>query len=81
MAFPTTAAIPIRQTAQQPVAQLAATDADNDALTFSFGQPATALTSGGVAVTWQGDGTNTLVGKVGNTNIITLTIDNPDTTR
>ncbi len=55
---------------------ITATDADNDALTFSFGQPATALTSGGVAVTWQGIGTNTLVGKVGNTNIITLTIDN-----
>jgi VCBS repeat-containing protein len=55
---------------------ITATDADHDPLTYTFGQPGTVLKSGGVTVTWTGVDTSTLVGKVGSTDIITVTIDN-----
>ena len=55
---------------------IVATDADSDPLSYSFGNPGTGLTSGGSTVTWQGVGTNTLLGRVGNTDIIKVTIDN-----
>ncbi|HET9976438.1 MAG TPA: VCBS domain-containing protein, partial [Burkholderiaceae bacterium] len=38
--------------------------------------PATALTSNGVAITWTGSGTGTLVGQAGAKTIVTATIDN-----
>ena len=49
-------------------------DAD-DALNVTLGDPG-ALTSGGQPVIWTGIDTGTLVGKVGTTTILTVTIDN-----
>ena len=47
-----------------------------DTLTITLGAPVDALTSGGQPITWEGAGTATLIGKVGTTTIITVTIDN-----
>src|SRR5262249_14395860 len=53
---------------------ITATDADNDALTMTLGTPSTSLNSGGVAITWTLQDAHTLVGKAGETTIITATI-------
>ena len=55
-------------------------DADNDTLTISLGDPTNQLTSGGQPLSWGGNGpvdgsSYTLVGSVGTTKIITITID------
>src|SRR5262249_31767149 len=52
------------------------TDADtSDVLTMTLGTPTTPLTSGGVAITWTHQNSDhTLIGKAGNTTIITATI-------
>ena len=55
---------------------ISASDADGDALTWTLGSPGSALTSGGQPVTWSGQGTGTLVGSVGATTILTVTINN-----
>ena len=58
-----------------------ATDPDNGAvLTYTFGNPTNPLTSDGTTVTWTGDGTNTLTGKIdagtpSEKDIITVTIN------
>ena len=44
--------------------------------TVTLGTPSTALTVGGVAVTWTGVGTGTLTGSVGALQVITVTINN-----
>ncbi|MFM5885851.1 MAG: DUF5801 repeats-in-toxin domain-containing protein [Novosphingobium sp.] len=54
---------------------IVATDVDVEPLTYTLGTPATALTSGGVAVTWSGSGTGTLTGSAGANPIITVTIN------
>ena len=41
-----------------------ATDLDGDALTMTLGTPDTTLTSGGKVITWDGVGTDALVGKI-----------------
>ena len=43
---------------------------------MTLGDPGAVLTSGGQAVTWAGVGTHTLVGSVGATPILTVTINN-----
>jgi T1SS-143 domain-containing protein len=75
---------------------ITASDVDGDALTMTLGTPTTSLTSGGVAIAWTlQDTDHTLVGKAGETTIITATItdvgaynvtlsgpiDHPDTTQ
>ena len=52
-----------------------ASDPDGDTLIYTLSAPVTALASNLVAITWTGDGTNTLVGKAGATTIITISID------
>ncbi|MCX4187349.1 type I secretion C-terminal target domain-containing protein, partial [Methylophaga sp. OBS4] len=56
--------------------QVTATDADGDGdtLTYTLDTPPAGLTSGGVGLTWDGVGTNTLTGSVGATTIIVITI-------
>ncbi|PLP58342.1 hypothetical protein CYK37_15670, partial [Mesorhizobium loti] len=49
-----------------------ATDPDGDALSYTFGTPS-GLTSGGVPVTWTGQGTGALVGSVNGVTVITIT--------
>jgi T1SS-143 domain-containing protein len=52
------------------------TDPDDSSFSYALTAPAAGtITSGGVAVAWTGDGTNTLVGKVGATTIITIAVD------
>jgi T1SS-143 domain-containing protein len=51
-------------------------DAEGDALTVTLSAPATALSSGGQAITWSGGGTQTLIGKAGGEEAIRITIDN-----
>ena len=51
-------------------------DADGNALTVTLDAPTTALASGGVALTWEGVGTQTLIGKAGGESVVTITIDN-----
>src|SRR5262249_17104534 len=76
---------------------ISASDVDSgDTLTMTLGTPSTSLTSGGVAITWtHQDSDHTLIGKAGETTIITATItdagaytvtlsgpiDHPDTTQ
>src|SRR5262249_56585508 len=57
---------------------ITASDVDTgDALTMTLGTPSTSLSSGGVAIAWTLQDTNhTLVGKAGETTIITATITN-----
>jgi T1SS-143 domain-containing protein len=51
-------------------------DAVVDTITsVTLNAPATALTSGGVAITWSGAGTGTLTGAAGGNTVATLTID------
>ena len=54
---------------------IVASDVDVEPLSFTFGTPATPLTSNGVAITWTGDGTGLLIGKAGPTEVIRITID------
>jgi T1SS-143 domain-containing protein len=54
--------------------QIDVSDVDGDSLTVTLGNPAPVLTSGGQSVTWTGVGTSTLVGNVGTTQIIEVTI-------
>ena len=55
---------------------IAVSDVDGNSLTVTLGDPGAVLTSGGQAVTWAGVGTHTLVGSVGATPILTVTINN-----
>jgi large repetitive protein len=57
------------------IGTIIASDVDIEPLTFTLGTPATALTSNGVAVTWVGAGTGTLIGSAGATEVIRITID------
>ncbi|RTL31059.1 MAG: tandem-95 repeat protein, partial [Burkholderiales bacterium] len=56
--------------------QISVSDADGDHVSLTLSGPS-GLTSGGVAITWSGSGTaaDPLVGKAGNTPILTATID------
>ncbi|MGE5648788.1 MAG: cadherin-like domain-containing protein [Bacillota bacterium] len=56
--------------------KIAISDVDGDALAVTLSKPVTALTSGGQAITWSGDGTQTLVGTAGGKTVVTATIDN-----
>jgi VCBS repeat-containing protein len=53
----------------------AATDPDGDTLAYTLGDPGAVLSSDGQPVSWSGAGTGTLVGSVGLTTIITITVD------
>ena len=53
---------------------LNASDPNNDPLAFSFGTPASGLTSNGVALSWTGIGTDSLTGWAGPNQVITATI-------
>ncbi|WP_373973954.1 Ig-like domain-containing protein [Chitinibacter sp. SCUT-21] len=55
---------------------IAMADADGNSLSVTLLQPTEALTSNGQAITWSGNGTQTLVGSVGGTVIATITINN-----
>ncbi len=56
---------------------MTASDPDGNAITgWTLEAPNTALTSGGVAVTWTGSGTQTLTATAGNVTVGTLTISN-----
>ncbi len=56
--------------------RIAITDVDSSSFTVTLTAPTTALTSHGVAVTWTGSGTGTLVGSAGGQTIATVTVDN-----
>jgi len=49
-------------------------DPDNSTFTVTLTHPSQALTSGGVAVTWTGDGTGTLIGSAGGEEVIRITV-------
>ncbi|MBS1162053.1 MAG: tandem-95 repeat protein, partial [Proteobacteria bacterium] len=51
-------------------------DADGDSVTVTLSAPTTAITSAGTVLTWSGTGTGHLVGSVGSTEIIDVSIDN-----
>ncbi|MBA3939760.1 MAG: hypothetical protein C0520_00960, partial [Sphingopyxis sp.] len=54
---------------------LAIADADaGETLTATLGNPGAVLTAGGVPVTWSGAGTGTLVGSVGGSEVIRVTL-------
>jgi len=53
---------------------LTITDPDNSTFTVTLTHPSQALTSGGVAVTWTGDGTGTLIGSAGGEEVIRVTV-------
>jgi T1SS-143 domain-containing protein len=56
---------------------MTASDPDGNAITgWTLEAPTTALTSGGVAVTWAGSGTQTLTATAGSVTVGTLTISN-----
>jgi VCBS repeat-containing protein len=55
---------------------LSASDVDGNSLSWSLGTPNQTLTSGGQTVTWSHPNSSTLVGSVGATTILTVTIDN-----
>ena len=55
---------------------ISVSDIDGNSLTVTLGSPGAVLTSGGQLVTWAGVGTHTLVGSVGATTILTVTINN-----
>ena len=56
---------------------MTASDPDGNAITgWTLEAPTTALTSGGVAVTWTGNGTQTLTATAGSVTVGTLTISN-----
>ncbi len=50
-------------------------DPNGDPLTFTFGQPLLAMSSGGVAITWTGVGTSSLTGWAGADMVIEASID------
>jgi hypothetical protein len=50
-------------------------DVDSASLAVTLLAPMDALTSGGVAITWSGSGTQTLVGYAGSTEVIRATVD------
>ncbi|KFL30065.1 hypothetical protein JP75_17315, partial [Devosia riboflavina] len=56
---------------------LGAVDPNNDAMTFTFGTPSTAFTSGGVPVTWTGAGTSTLTGWAGDVKVFEASFTGP----
>lgn len=56
------------------VLNLGASDPNGHPLTFTLGSPTAGLTSNGELIVWQGVGTNHLIGKVGDTTIIDITI-------
>lgn len=49
---------------------LGASDPNGDPMTFIFNQPSTPMTSGGVVVTWTGQGTGTLIGWAGDVMVV-----------
>jgi T1SS-143 domain-containing protein len=51
-------------------------DADGDALNVTLSAPAEDLTSGGQAIVWDGEGTQTLTGYAGDVPVIEISIDN-----
>ena len=51
-------------------------DIDSASVSVVLNAPTAALSSGGVAVTWSGGGTQTLVGSAGGHTVATVTIDN-----
>ena len=53
---------------------LSLSDADGNALNATLVAPTTALTSGGVAITWTGSGSKTLIGSAGGVEILRATI-------
>ena len=55
---------------------IAITDVDSSTFTVTFSAPVASLTSNGQAIVWTGNGTGTLVGKVGTQTIIAATISN-----
>ena len=52
------------------------TDVDSTSVTVTLVAPTTVITSNGATIVWSGAGTNTLVGKVGTTEIMTVSITN-----
>jgi VCBS repeat-containing protein len=55
---------------------IAVGDVDGEPLTVTLGNPGAVLTADGLAVTWTGVGTGTLIGSVGLVEVIRVTIDN-----
>ena len=54
--------------------QVVVTDEDGDTMTYTLNTPPAGLSSGGVALSWSGVGTNTLTGSAGGMAIIVITI-------
>jgi T1SS-143 domain-containing protein len=52
------------------------TDADGDTFNVTLSAPAEDLTSGGQAIVWDGEGTQTLTGYAGGVEVIDISIDN-----
>ncbi|MES9994162.1 MAG: Ig-like domain-containing protein [Candidatus Thiodiazotropha sp.] len=54
---------------------MSVTDLDEDALTVTLTEPGFLMTSYGNPVTWVGDGTDTLIGSAGGSEVIRISID------
>ncbi|WEK03740.1 MAG: DUF5801 repeats-in-toxin domain-containing protein [Candidatus Devosia phytovorans] len=56
---------------------LGASDPDGDGLSFTFGAPTAPFTSNGVEITWEGVGTDHLIGKAGDVTVFDIKIGGP----
>uniref|UniRef100_UPI0039E32D1A type I secretion C-terminal target domain-containing protein n=1 Tax=Azonexus sp. TaxID=1872668 RepID=UPI0039E32D1A len=62
--------------AKQSAGKLTISDVDGNPISVTLTAPLAVLSSGGQALTWSGNGTQTLIGKVGNEEAVRITIDN-----
>ncbi|MES9947251.1 MAG: tandem-95 repeat protein, partial [Candidatus Thiodiazotropha sp.] len=54
---------------------MSVTDPDGDALTVTLAEPGAVMTSYGQQITWTGDGTDTLIGSAGGSEVVRISID------
>ncbi|MES9970665.1 MAG: tandem-95 repeat protein, partial [Candidatus Thiodiazotropha sp.] len=54
---------------------MAVTDPDGDTLTVTLSEPGAVMTSYGQPITWTGDGTDTLIGSAGGSEVVRISID------
>ncbi|PVV24906.1 MAG: hypothetical protein B6D78_00935 [gamma proteobacterium symbiont of Ctena orbiculata] len=54
---------------------MSVTDPDGDTLTVTLAEPGAVMTSYGQQITWTGDGTDTLIGSAGGSEVVRISID------
>ncbi len=54
---------------------MSVSDPEGDTLTVSLAEPGVAMTSYGQPITWTGDGTDTLIGSAGGSEVVRISID------